>query len=113
MLTLGELRKGIDALPEGTPKNAMLDWLGAELPQFIAGRVLPIDAHVADRWDHLVARAGRPLPAIDSLLAPTALVHGLTGVCGGRCAGADSRAHSSVNGYCTGVVPMKRSRRGY
>ena len=33
---------------------------------------------MADRWGRLVARAGRPLPAIDSLLAATALTHGLT-----------------------------------
>jgi len=78
VLTLGELRKGIEALSESTRKHAMLDWLEVELPQFFAGRILPIDAHVADRWGHLVARAGRPLPAIDSLLAATALVHDLT-----------------------------------
>jgi toxin FitB len=78
VLTLGELRKGIEALPEGTRKHAMLDWLEVELPQFFAGRIRPIDARVADRWGHLVARAGRPLPAIDSLLAATALVHDLT-----------------------------------
>jgi predicted nucleic acid-binding protein len=78
VLTLGELRKGIEALPEGTRKRAMLDWLEVELPQFFAGRILPIDARVADRWGYLVARAGRPVPAIDSLLAATALVHDLT-----------------------------------
>jgi len=32
---------------------------------------------VADRWGQLLAAAGRPLPAVDSLLAATALVHGL------------------------------------
>jgi len=32
---------------------------------------------VADRWGRLVAAAGRPLPAIDSLLAATALEHDL------------------------------------
>lgn len=78
VLTLGELRKGIGVLPEGTRKRAMLDWLEVELPAFFAGRVLSIDARVADRWGGLVAQAGRPLPAIDSLLAATALVHGLT-----------------------------------
>jgi hypothetical protein len=35
-------------------------------------------ATVADRWGRLLAQAGRPLPAIDSLLAATALAHGLT-----------------------------------
>lgn len=78
VLTLGELRKGIDALPEGSRKLTLLDWLVAELPMFFAGRILSVDATVADRWGRLVAQAGRPLPAIDSLLAATALTHGLS-----------------------------------
>lgn len=78
VLTLGELRKGIEALPESARKRRLADWLDVELPGFFAGRVLPIDARVADRWGHLLAQAGRPVPAIDSLLAATALTHGLT-----------------------------------
>jgi predicted nucleic acid-binding protein len=78
VLTLGELRKGIDALPQTPRKLALLDWLEAELPVFFAGRILAVDARVADRWGRLLAQAGRPLPAIDSLLAATALTHGLT-----------------------------------
>lgn len=78
VLTLGELRKGIEALPESERKRALVDWLEVELPGFFAGRVLPIDARVADRWGHLAAQAGRPVPAIDSLLAATALTHDLT-----------------------------------
>lgn len=78
VLTLGELRKGIEALAEGARKRRLLDWLEVELPRFFAGRVLPIDERVADRWGYVVAQAGRPVPAIDSLLAATALTHGLT-----------------------------------
>ncbi len=78
VLTLGELRKGIEGLPEGERKRRLLDWLEVDLPAFFAGRILPVDARVADRWGRLVAQAGRPLPAIDSLLAATALTHGLT-----------------------------------
>lgn len=78
VLTLGELRKGIEPLPESARKRRLLDWLEVELPRFFAGRVLPIDERIADRWGYVVAQAGRPLPAIDSLLAATALTHGLT-----------------------------------
>lgn len=77
VLTLGELRKGIATLGEGAKQQALSDWLEVELPQFFTGRVLQIDAAVADRWGRLMAQAGRPMPAIDSLLAATALVHGL------------------------------------
>jgi predicted nucleic acid-binding protein len=78
VLTLGELRKGIQALPQTPRKLALLDWLETDLPVFFAGRILAVDAAVADRWGRLLAQAGRPLPAIDSLLAATALTHGLT-----------------------------------
>ena len=78
VLTLGELRKGIDGVTDEARKLALCDWLHNELSVFFLGRVLSIDEQVADRWGQLVAAAGRPLPAIDSLLAATALVHGLT-----------------------------------
>lgn len=78
VLTMGELRRGVEALPEGNRKSRLLDWLETELASYFAGRILPVDAAVADRWGRLVAQADRPLPAIDSLLAATALAHGLT-----------------------------------
>ena len=78
VLTLGEIRKSIEALAEPARRLPPLDWLETALPAFFAGRILPIDAAVADRWGRMVAQAGRPLPAIDSLLAATAEKHGLT-----------------------------------
>lgn len=78
VLTLGEIRKGIESLADETRKLALLDWLETEVPAYFGGRILPIDAPVADRWGRLIAAAGRPLPAIDSLLAATALEHDLT-----------------------------------
>lgn len=78
VLTLGELRKGIEAMPESQRKRSFLDWLENEVPAYFAGRILPIDTRTADCWGKLCAEAGRPLPAIDSLLAATALSHGLS-----------------------------------
>lgn len=78
VLTLGEIRKGVESLANPARRLPLIDWLETELPAFFAGRILPVDLGVADRWGHLVARAGRPLPAIDSLLAATALQHRLT-----------------------------------
>ncbi|GAA4331482.1 type II toxin-antitoxin system VapC family toxin [Pigmentiphaga soli] len=77
-LTMGELRKGIEQMPEGGRKRIYLDWLEVELSRFFSGRILAIDQPVADCWGRLVAQAGRTLPAIDSLLGATALTHGLT-----------------------------------
>lgn len=78
VLTLGELRKGIEGLTEARRKRRLLDWLEVDLPTYFAGRIVSVDAAVADRWGRLLAQARRPVPAIDSLLAATALAHGLT-----------------------------------
>jgi predicted nucleic acid-binding protein len=51
-------------------------WLEHELPQWFGDRLLPVDAAVADTWG-LQATAERTLPAIDSLLAATAVHHHL------------------------------------
>lgn len=77
VLTLGEIRKGVQGVAEDARRLALVDWLETELPLFFMGRVLDINSAVADRWGRLVADAGRPLPAIDSLLAATALEHDL------------------------------------
>jgi predicted nucleic acid-binding protein len=77
VLTLGELRKGIEGVADTSRRMALTDWLETDLPGFFAGRILAVDAPIADRWGRLVAAAGRPLPAIDSLLGATAAQHGL------------------------------------
>lgn len=78
VLTLGELRKGIESVSDAERRMALSDWLEVDLPAFFSGRILLIDEHVADRWGRLVAVADRPVPAIDSLLAATAVHHGLS-----------------------------------
>lgn len=78
VLTLGELRKGIEVLADTQRRMTLTDWLEADLPSFFTGRILAVDAQVADRWGKLIAAAGRPLPAIDSLLGATAAQHGLS-----------------------------------
>ncbi len=77
VLTMGELRKGIEAIPDQARRLRFLDWLEIDLPQYFAGRILAVDTRIADRWGRLCASAGKPLPAIDSLLAATALEHDL------------------------------------
>lgn len=76
-LVVGEIRNGIDRLAPRDPDQArILDaWL-TELRTGFAGRVLPIDADVAECWGRLEAR--RSLPVEDGLMAATAIVHDLT-----------------------------------
>lgn len=77
VLTLGEIRKGIEALADKKRRKKLKLWLDHELPRWFEGRVLPVDLAVADRWGRLLAEVGRSVPTIDSLLAATALHHDL------------------------------------
>ena len=77
VLSLGEIRKGVESLPGGNRKEKLRLWLERDLPAWFGPRLLPIDTEVAERWGRLLASAGRSCPAIDSLLAATALRHDL------------------------------------
>ncbi len=76
VLTLGEIRKGIERLDGGRRRARIAAWLETELPVWFEDRVLPVDTGVADEWGRLAARL-RSLPAIDGLIAATARRHRL------------------------------------
>lgn len=81
VLTLGEIRKGVARLPAGKRQTRLEMWLELDLQTRFSGRILPIDALIADRWGLMAAEAKRKgwaLSAIDGLLAATALHHNLT-----------------------------------
>jgi tRNA(fMet)-specific endonuclease VapC len=76
VLTLGELKRGVERLAESPRRQALHDWLHGELVDRFEGRLLPLDTAVMLTWGALIARLekrGRLLPAIDSLVAATAL----------------------------------------
>jgi len=81
VITVGELRRGIEKLRDSRRKSKLSDWLSADLLVRFADQILPIDVDVALTWGELVASAGRigkTIPAIDSLIAATAVSSGLT-----------------------------------
>ncbi len=53
VLTLGEIRKGIEKLPDGQRKQALASWLENEIPFWFGSRLLAIDSGVADCWGRL------------------------------------------------------------
>jgi predicted nucleic acid-binding protein len=77
VLSLGEIRKGIELLRKKSPADCIPFeiWL-QKLQSDYANCTIAITAEIAGRWGELSAL--RPLPVIDSLLAATALEHGLT-----------------------------------
>lgn len=82
VITIGEVRKGIDLLDDEEPRRAALQsWLDRDVRVRFAGRILAFDTGVAERWGQLEAVAKRnrlTIPTIDAQLAATALHHGLT-----------------------------------
>ncbi len=81
VIALAELRHGIERMAAGMRRERLDAWVRDELPSRFEGRVLPVDGAVADAWGRVMARgqaAGRPLGAMDALVAATAEVHGLT-----------------------------------
>lgn len=78
VLTLGELEKGLTQITDKTRHARLSRWIYQEVPAWFAGKILPIDQGVAVRWGRLVAALRNPVPAIDTLIAATALAHDLT-----------------------------------
>jgi len=80
VLTLAEIRRGIELLPSGKRRNQLEQWL-EEVGVSFETRLIPVTKTIADRWAVLSARAqrrGTPLANIDGLIAATALEHDLT-----------------------------------
>jgi toxin FitB len=80
-LTIGEIWKGIELLAEGERQQRLRIWLDEDILAIYRENVLFVDERVARAWGVLAGelqRRGRVLPAVDGLIAATALVHGLT-----------------------------------
>lgn len=101
VLTLGELRRGVEKLATGKRKERLRYWLEHDLPDWFGDHLLPVDAAVADTWGRMQATAGRTIPAIDSLLAATALCHHLRLVTR-KTADFDITGLETVNPWDTG-----------
>ncbi|MGH7821263.1 MAG: type II toxin-antitoxin system VapC family toxin [Candidatus Binatia bacterium] len=82
VITIGEIRKGIDLLREDDPRRAALQsWLDRDLRVRFASRLLAFDDRVAERWGQIEAVAKKrrvTVSTIDAQLAATALHWGLT-----------------------------------
>lgn len=80
-ISLGELRHGALLLASPRKRKLLLDWITTEIKLGFGKRILSIDSAVMETWADLQTasrRAGRRLPAMDSLIAATALRHQLT-----------------------------------
>ena len=77
VLTIGEIRKGVEKLPPSKKKEKILSWLDHTLFEWFEDKILPIDFEVADKWGYILGNSKEKRPVIDSLIAATALTHNL------------------------------------
>jgi toxin FitB len=77
VLTLGEIRKGIEGIRrrDQAAAEALDNWFHV-LEASLADNLLPVDQAIAEEWGRF--NVPDPLPMLDSLLAATASVHGMT-----------------------------------
>ncbi len=81
VITIGEIIKGIEKLPASRRKTELRDWLQNDLLARFQGKILPLDTDVIIEWGMLVARTeltGKAMPAVDSLIAATAIANKMT-----------------------------------
>jgi toxin FitB len=81
VLTIGELRNGIELLPEGRRKSAMQEWLARDVIQRFDGRTFDVTADIAQAWGILAARSRQSnhrVSAADGLIIGTAIMHHMT-----------------------------------
>ena len=76
VVTIGEIRKGIEKARDPKRKAVLEAWLHDELLIRFRSRLAVLDEGVFLEWGALVGRLesqGTPMPAMDSLIAATAL----------------------------------------
>lgn len=80
VMSIGEIRKGIERRPSDQRRTFLETWLSYELPKAFKGRILSFDSDVADRYGRLKASAdanGRVVGVPDAIIAATASRHNL------------------------------------
>jgi toxin FitB len=80
VVTITELRYGVERLVTGRRRDRLDGWLRKDLTSRFGDRILPIDLDIADACGRLVARReylGRPIEPRDAFIAATAEVRGL------------------------------------
>ena len=80
VISIGEIQRGIQRLPGSPRRDELSAWLAGELLPRFEQRLLVLDAPVLLAWGGLLARLekeGHPMPAMDALIAATALSYNL------------------------------------
>lgn len=80
VISLAELRYGVERMAVGARRSRLEQWLRDELPLRFEGRILAIDARVGEAWGRTMSRSealGQPISAMDAFLSATAEIYRL------------------------------------
>jgi toxin FitB len=80
VITVGEIQRGIESLPESHRKTELLVWMNNGLIDRFGRRIIPLDVQTMLLWGSLTARmenTGQPMVLMDSLIVATALQNNL------------------------------------
>ena len=76
VITIGEIKFGIEKLKDGAKKEKLLIWLNNDLFERFEHRIIDIDVNIMLKWGYInskLQKIGRPIPIMDALIASTAL----------------------------------------
>ena len=76
VFSIGEIHKGIEALPISNKRAELEYWLDSEIMPWFGKRVVPVTLAIAECWGKVSVRRC-PRPVVDTVLGATALVHKL------------------------------------
>ncbi len=81
VITIAELRHGIERLPAGARRLKLHDWLMDQVPQRFGDRLLIVDAETAQIWGRVMAqvqKTGYQPNIMDAFIAAAVLQHDMT-----------------------------------
>lgn len=78
VITIGEITKGTEKLPESKKKSQLRHWVYHDLKERFNYRIIDLSMPKVVKWGRVLAnseKAETPMPAVNALIAATALVH--------------------------------------
>lgn len=81
VLTIGEIHKGIEKLPESKKKEKLHKWVNYDLKERFKNRIIDFDLQTATAWGKTQAHSellGKAMPTIDGLIAATGISYEFT-----------------------------------
>ena len=80
VLTIGEIHKGIEKLPESKKKEKLHKWVNYDLKERFKNRIIDFDLQTATVWGKIQAQSelsGKSMPAIDGQIVATGISYDL------------------------------------